>query len=158
MTEEVKPFTPGQERFGKFFIRNLGTWQSFVYELTNGKLWNKFLGAPVAIFTITGRKSGKPRKIPLLFIQDGDNVVIVATQGGMSTHPLWYLNLVANPQVDCQIMADKKTYIARRATQEEEDRLWPPLDEMYEGYAEYRARIDGRRDVPVMILEPVNGS
>ncbi len=154
MPEEVKPFSPGQERFGRFFIRNIGSWQAAVYSLTNGKLWNRFLGAPVAVFTIKGRNSGQWKKIPLLFIRDGDNVVVVATQGGMSTYPQWYKNMVAHPELQCQIGAEKKTYLARRATAAEEKRLWPSLDAMYEGYAEYRARIDGRREIPVMILEP----
>ena len=155
MAEEIKPFTPGQEKFGRFFIKNLGNWQVRVYEWTNGKLWNKFLGAPVAIFTIKGRKTGIPRKIPLLYLEDGENVVCVATQGGMSTYPIWYKNMVANPDVDCQIGAVKKSYAVRRATQEEEERLWPSLDAMYAGYAEYKERIGERREVPVMILEPV---
>ena len=150
----VEPFTPGQEKFGRFFIRNLGNWQAAIYSWTNGKLWNKFLGAPVAVFTIKGRKSGKWKKIPLLYLRDGENVVVAATQGGMSSYPIWYLNMVENPQVDCQIDAEKKTYITRRATQAEEERLWPLLDDMYDGYAEYRSRINGRREVPVMILEP----
>ena len=153
-TPAVEPFTPGQEKFGRFFIKNLGTWQSYVYEWTGGRLWNKFLGAPVAVLTIKGRKTGKWRKIPLLFIQDGDNVVVVGTQGGMSTLPLWYKNLVANPELWCQVGNDKRKYVARHAQAEEEERLWPSLHDMYEGYAEYIARIDGRREVPVMILEP----
>ncbi len=155
MTEEVKPFTPGQEKFGRFFIKNIGTWQAWVYSISNGRLWNTFLGAPVAVFTITGRKTGKTRKIPLLFIEDGENVVVVATQGGMSTLPIWYKNMVANPAVDCQVYGNRNSYVARHATPEEEERLWPALDAMYEGYAEYKARIDGRREVPVMILERV---
>lgn len=153
-TPEIEPFTPGQEKFGRFFIKNLGNWQVRVYEWTNGKLWNKFLGSQVAIFTIKGRKSGRWIKIPLLYLEDGDNVIVVATQGGMSTYPLWYKNMVANPEVACQIGAKKDWYKVRHAEAEEEARLWPPLDAMYAGYAEYRARINGRREIPVMILEP----
>jgi deazaflavin-dependent oxidoreductase (nitroreductase family) len=89
-----------------------------------------------------------------LYLEDGENVVVVATQGGMSTYPLWYKNMLANPKVECQVGANKGWYEVRRATADEELRLWPPLDDMYEGYAEYRARINGRREVPVMILEP----
>lgn len=154
MDKEIKPFTAGQEKFGRFFIKNIGKAQVAVYELTGGRLWKKFLGAPVAILTTIGRKSGLPRKSPLLYIKDGDNVVVVATQGGMSTYPIWYLNMVANPEVQCQVGADKRSYVSHRASAEEEARLWPALDAMYEGYAEYKVRIGNRREVPVMILEP----
>ena len=155
MTEEVKPFTAKQEKFGRFFIKNIGSWQVRVYEWSNGRLWNTFLGSQVAIFSINGRKTGKVRKIPLLYLQDGENVVVVDSQGGMSTYPIWYKNMLANPEVECQIGGDKQLYSVRRAMTDEEVRLWPQLDAMYAGYAEYRARIDGRREVPVMILEPI---
>ena len=58
----VKPFTPGQEKFGTWIINNLGKWQTRVYEASGGRLWNTFLGGPVAILTVTGRKTGKQRK------------------------------------------------------------------------------------------------
>jgi deazaflavin-dependent oxidoreductase (nitroreductase family) len=154
MSKPVKPFTPGQEKFGRFFIKNIGKAQVAVYELTGGRLWNTFLGSQVAILTTIGRKSGIARKSPLLYIKDGDNVVVVATQGGMSSYPIWYLNLVANPEVKCQVGSEKRDYICRRASLEEEAKLWPPLDAMYAGYAEYKERIGDRREVPVMILEP----
>lgn len=154
MSKVVKAFTPGQEKFGRFFIKNIGKAQVAIYELTGGRVWKKFLGSPVAILTTIGRKSGLPRKSPLLYIKDGDNVIVVATQGGMSTYPIWYLNMVANPEVQCQVGAKKLSYTSRRATAPEEEKLWPPLDAMYAGYAEYRERIGDRREVPVMILEP----
>ena len=157
MNKTVKPFSPRQERFGRFVINLFGRWQVRVYRLTGGRLWNTFLGAPVAIFTITGRKSGKPRHVPLLYVRDGDNVVIAATQGGMSTYPIWYRNMLANPSVQCQIGSERKEYCVRRASEVEEVRLWPLLDSIYDGYAEYRARLAGLRDAPVMILEPRGG-
>ena len=72
----------------------------------------------------------------------------------MSTYPIWYLNMVANPDVECQVGNRKRNYTSRRASAEEEQQLWPALDAMYAGYAEYRERIGDRREVPVMILEP----
>ncbi len=153
MPKPIKPFTPGQEKFGRFFIKNIGKAQIFIYEFSGGRLWNKFLGSPVAILTTTGRKSGLQRKSPLLYIKDGNDVVVVATQGGMSSYPIWYLNMVANPKVQCQTGNEKHHYISRRANAEEEARLWPSLNAMYAGYTEYKERIGGRREVPVMILE-----
>lgn len=149
----VKPFTPGQEKFGEWFIKRIGSMQVWVYEKTNGRLWNTFLGGQVAILTTLGRKSGEPRKTPLLYIEDGNRVVMVGSKGGMSKPPLWFLNLQANPEAQVQVRARKRTMISRVATPEEEATLWPKLDAMYAGYAEYRARCEGVRKIPVIIFD-----
>ncbi|MFT4613728.1 MAG: deazaflavin-dependent oxidoreductase (nitroreductase family) [Bacteroidia bacterium] len=154
MTDEIKPFTAGQEKFGSWIINRVGRWQTVVYELTGGRLWNTFLGGPVAILSVVGRKSGVLRKIPLLFLKDGDNVVMTASKGGMSKLPIWYHNVVAATTVDIQIRADKNTYTMREATPEEETVLWPQLEVMYPDYKEYRARTEGVRRIPVLIFEP----
>jgi len=153
--ENFNPYTQGQERFGEWFIKNVGRWQTRVYEATGGRVWNRFLGVQCAILTTTGRKSGQPRKTPLLYLRQGDQVVMVASKGGMTTLPAWYGNLRANPHVEIQIGSEKKAYVARDADQDEERLLWPQLDALYDGYAEYRARVDGKRRVPVVIFEPV---
>lgn len=153
-TPAFKPYTPRQERFGERFIKHLGSWQTRVYEWTGGRLWHKFLGVECAILTTTGRKSGQPRKIPLLYLRQGDDVVMVASKGGMTSMPLWYRNLEANPSVQIQIGSDKGSYLARDANEAEAQALWPQLDALYPGYAEYRARVEGKRRVPVVIFTP----
>lgn len=150
--DSMKPWSAGQERFGKWFIKRIGKYQVKVYELTGGRVWNRFLGAPCAILTTTGRKTGLPRKTPLLYMRDGDNVVMVASQGGFSTEPFWYKNICANPVVQIQIGAEKRTMTAREATDDEKTQLWPKLDAIYEGYKEYRARTRGIRDIPILIF------
>ena len=154
MADEIKPFTEGQEKFGSWIISRVGRWQTFVYELTGGRLWNTFLGGPVAILSVVGRKSGQLRKIPLLFLKDGDKVVMTASKGGMSKLPIWYYNVVAADTVDIQVRSDKKTYTMREATVDEETTLWPKLEAMYPDYKEYRARTEGVRTIPVLIFEP----
>lgn len=154
----IKPYTEKQERFGTWFINRIGRWQVAVYELTGGRLWNTFLGAPVAILTTTGRKSGKKRKIPLLYLCQGDNVVMTASKGGMSRLPVWYFNVKAAPSVQIQIGSVKKDYTVREATPEEEAELWPQLEQMYPDYREYRARTAGVRHIPVLIFTPVGDS
>lgn len=155
-TENIKPYTQGQEKFGTWFINTLGRWQVRIYELTGGRLWNTFLGAPVAILTTVGRKTGKVRKIPLLYLMQGDNVVMTASKGGMSTLPVWYHNVKANPTVHIQIGKQKKAYRMREASEAEEQSLWPQLEAMYEDYREYRARTAAIRRIPVLIFEPVD--
>lgn len=153
--DTVQPYTQKQEKFGTWFINNIGRWQTSVYELTGGRLWNKFRGAQVAILTTVGRKSGLQRKSPLLFLQQGDTVVMTASKGGMSKLPIWYLNLKATPEAEIQIGAVKKTYTMREANAAEEQDLWPKLEEMYPDYSEYRARTDGVRHIPVLLFTPV---
>ena len=79
-------------------------------------------------------------------------MVVVASKGGSAHHPLWYRNLLANPDVEVQIGADKRALRARTASAEEKDELWPRLTMIYPDYDEYQARTD--RDIPVVVLEP----
>jgi deazaflavin-dependent oxidoreductase (nitroreductase family) len=125
----------------------------WVYRLSGGRIGGRFLrGAPVCLVTTTGRKSGEPRTAPLLYLADGPRVVIVASQGGMSKHPVWYLNLTANPRCTVEIGSEKRAMVARTASAEEKAALWPRLVAMYRDYADYQARTE--RDIPVVILEP----
>lgn len=153
--ENMGPWSQGQEKFGKFFIKKIGKWQTTVYELTGGRLWNTFLGCQVAILTTTGAKTGEPRKTPLLYLEQGNDVVMVASQGGFSTEPFWYKNILKNPQVQVQIKNRKRTMIARLANDNEKEALWPKLDAIYEGYKEYRARTRGVRVIPIVIFSEV---
>ena len=155
MTGTIQPYTPKQEKFGSWIISKVGRWQTTVYELSGGRLWNTFLGGPVAILTTVGRKTGAVRKVPLLFLKHGDNVVMTASKGGMSALPVWYHNVVAADTVVIQIGKDKKTYRMREANEQEEVTLWPPLEAMYPDYKEYRARTEGVRKIPVLIFSPV---
>lgn len=153
-TPTFRPYTQAQEKFGEWLIKNIGRWQTAVYEKTGGRVWHKFMGAECAILTTVGRKSGEQRKTPLLFLRDAEDIVMVASKGGMTTMPLWYRNIEANPNVQIQIGKIKSQYLARNADDTEIERLWPKLDAMYDGYAEYRARVEGKRRVPVIIFSP----
>ncbi|MEM9255809.1 MAG: nitroreductase/quinone reductase family protein [Pseudomonadota bacterium] len=155
MANAIKPYTEGQEKFGTWLINRIGRWQTSVYELTGGKVWNTFRGGPVAILSVVGRRSGELRKTPLLYLRRGaDEVVMTASKGGMTKLPIWYHNVVAADTVDIQIGAEKRSYTMREATPEEEDELWPRLEAMYPDYVEYRARTEGIRHIPVLIFSP----
>jgi len=151
---EFKPYSEGQEKFGTWLIRNIGKWQVSVYRATGGKVWNTFLGAPVAILTSIGHKSAQIRRTPLLFMEDGNNVVIAASKGGMSKPPVWMFNLRANPECEIQIGIKNRMMRAREATPEEEEALWPRLTVIYADFAQYRARTEGVRHIPLFVLEP----
>lgn len=127
--------------------------QTWIFKKTNGKLGNKFLkGTEVGILTTIGRKSGEPRDSPLLFLQEGSRIVLVASQGGRANHPMWYLNLKANPQITFQSKAGTSTLTARDATEPERDEYWPKLDAMYPDFANYRSYTD--RKIPIVICDP----
>jgi len=107
-------------------------------------------GAPTLLLTTTGRRSGQARRTALIFGQDGDDYLIVASKGGAPEQPLWYRNLVDNPVVELQVKADVFKATARTATPEEKARLWPTMVEIWPPYADYQTKTD--RDIPVVIL------
>ncbi|MCP2624278.1 nitroreductase family deazaflavin-dependent oxidoreductase [Mycolicibacterium smegmatis] len=134
-------------------IKWMSRFQTFLFKTTNGKLGNKFLrGTEVGILTTIGRKSGEPRDTPLLFLQEGRRIVLVASQGGRATNPMWYLNLKANPKVTFQTKSEKLALVAREATDVERDEYWPKLDAMYPDFANYRSYTD--RKIPIVICDP----
>ena len=124
----------------------------FVYKASGAKLGGSMKGAPILLVTVRGRKSGKPHTLPLLYLQDGNDCVLVASKGGWPAHPLWYLNMQANPDVTVQIGREQRAMTARTANQEERTRLWPRLVAMYPDYANYQSWTD--RQIPVVILSP----
>ncbi len=127
----------------------------WIYEKTDGKWGGKFIvgGAPVVLVTMIGRKTGIRRTIPLIYIPNGDDILLVASQGGLDMHPLWYKNLVANPDVETNAFGNKRKMRARQATPEEKEQLWPVIRSVHKDFDEYQARTD--RDIPVMICSPV---
>lgn len=109
---------------------------------------------PTLLLTTTGRKSGEPRSLPLIYGEAGGTYVVIASKGGLPTHPVWYLNLQADPA--CELMVGPKAVSARArvATGEERERLWKQMAALYPPYDEYQERA-GERTIPVVVLEPV---
>ena len=127
--------------------------QTWVYRKTGGRLGGKFLqGAPVALLTTTGRKTGEPRVSPLLYWREGDRIVLIASKGGAAANPMWYLNLKANPKVSVQIKDEVLQLTARDATEEERARYWPKMAAMYTSFDDYQSWTD--RVIPVVICDP----
>jgi deazaflavin-dependent oxidoreductase (nitroreductase family) len=152
-TTTPRPWTPTEERIGSAFIKWMSVANTWAFRLTGGWLGGKFRGgAPVCLVTMKGRKTGEPRTAPLLYLRDGRDIIIVASKGGMSKHPLWYLNLEADPHCEVEIGREKRSMTARRVTPEEKAALWPKLCAMYPDYADYQARTT--RDIPVLRLTP----
>ncbi len=126
---------------------------TLAYKVSGGKVGGKFLqGAPVALLTTIGRKSGEPRVSPLLFLRDSDRVVLVASQGGRTNNPMWYLNLKANPKVTVQIKKEVLALTARDATEAEREQYWPELVAMYSSFEDYQNWTN--RVIPIVICDP----
>jgi deazaflavin-dependent oxidoreductase (nitroreductase family) len=150
---KLPPWTPAQERVANVFVKIMTAVNIWAFRLTGGKLGGRFArGAPVCLVTMKGRKSGEPRTVALIYLADGENVVIVASKGGMAKHPIWYLNLVANPRCTVELGSTKREMVARTANPAEKQALWPRLLAVYRDYDDYQARTE--RDIPVVILEP----
>ncbi|OCB55710.1 hypothetical protein A5722_16510 [Mycobacterium vulneris] len=158
MANTPRPLSPKQvERLNAKSTGTAIKWmsraQTWIFKKSGGRIGDKFLrGAEVGILTTIGRKSGEERDSPLLFLQEGKRIVLVASQGGRATNPMWYLNLVANPRVKFQTKHETLELTARDATDAERDEYWPKLDAMYADFANYRSYTD--RKIPIVICDP----
>src|SRR5215212_516298 len=140
-------------RYADVVIKWMSRLNTWMYRRSGGHgMGGTFQGVPVALLTTFGRKTGQPRVSPLLFLRDGDKVVVAASRGGSNKNPLWYLNLKANPKVQAQIKDEVLDLIARDANDEERERYWPQLVEMYPTFEDYQSWTD--RVIPLVVCEP----
>ena len=142
----------------KKLLKRVSRTQVWLYRRTNGRIGGTWrVGAafrkpvPVLLLDHLGRRSGALFTTPLLYLEDGADVVVVASQGGMATDPQWYRNLLATPQTQVQIGAELRLVRARVAEPVERERLWPLLDDLYADFADYRAWTE--REIPIVVLE-----
>ena len=126
-----------------------------VYRATGGKLFGRMGESPILLLNTVGRKTGKKRTSPLLYVMDGEDFVIIASKGGAPNHPAWYLNLKANPEATVEI-GDREVQVeAEEADPEKKARLWQKMVEMYPAYNAYQERTE--REIPLLVLRPVEG-
>jgi deazaflavin-dependent oxidoreductase (nitroreductase family) len=126
-----------------------------LYKASGGRLGHTLPGVPGRMLLLdhVGAKSGTKRTSPLLYVEDGEDVVVVASKGGYPKHPAWYHNLIANPDTTVQIGSEHRRVHARVAKPEERERLWALAVRAYRGYEDYQARSKGR-EIPLVVLEP----
>ena len=139
------PFWWFWERFTDF--------HTVAYKASGGRLGGTAYGVPVALVESVGRKSGKRRTHPLLCREDGENLVIIASKGGVNKHPAWYLNLKAQPETNAWWKGKKRRVRAREAEGEERERLWKLMADGYPTYEDYQRRAP--REIPLVVCEPV---
>ena len=124
------------------------------YVETDGAVGHEWNGTKTLLLTVTGRTSGEPRRTALIYATDGEDFLIVASNGG-GTEPQWYTNLVVTPKVEVQVGARKFTAEASTASPEEKIRMWPKVVAAWAPYDEYQQKAD--REIPVVVLHPTQG-
>jgi F420H(2)-dependent quinone reductase len=143
-----------QSRVGGWYFVNIAMRvDRHLLPLSGGRVSTGF-GQSVLLLETIGAKSGQVRKTPLLFIPDGDRIVLVGSKAGAQRHPAWIHNLRANPRVKVLAPGRSGEYVAREAEGDERQELWEEACDYYTGYETYQGRTGGRR-IPVVVLEPV---
>jgi deazaflavin-dependent oxidoreductase (nitroreductase family) len=133
-------------------LRAFGKLNVPIYRLTRGRVMNKVGRAPVMLLTSIGRRSGQPRTAPVLFLADGERLIVVSSNGGNDHAPAWAYNLKANPDAEVEIGGDHRRVRARVAEGEERAELWQKMNEQYAGFADYDETTS--REIAVFVLEP----
>jgi deazaflavin-dependent oxidoreductase (nitroreductase family) len=123
------------------------------YRETGGEIGHEWKpGVFTLLLTTTGRRTGRPRTSPLIYVEDADDYVVIASKGGADSHPDWYVNLDADPEVEIQVGDRVMAARARTASRDEAARLWKPMTEVWPAYDEYAEKTD--REIPVVVITP----
>jgi deazaflavin-dependent oxidoreductase (nitroreductase family) len=126
---------------------------TFIYRKSGGRIGQRLPGLPqMLLLDHVGAKSGVQRTAPLVYAEDGEDLILIASKGGYPKNPAWYYNLRANPDTTVQVGRETRSVHARDARPEERDRLWNKAVEVYSGYEDYQRRTE--RQIPVIVLEP----
>lgn len=125
----------------------------FIYRRTKGGIWNHMRGMPVLLLTTTGRKTGQKRTVPLMYMTDGENYVITASNNGSDKDPAWWTNLKSNPQAQIEVLGAVKAIVASQANPQDKQRLWAELVSKAAFFDAYQKGTT--RDIPLVILKPV---
>ena len=133
--------------------RNVTRIHSAVYRWTNGRLGARLAGIPMLLLTTVGRTSGRRRTLPLAYLGDGEDFVVVASNGGQEVDPAWWRNLQQNPEAEVQVGRETFRARARVAEGEERDRLFRAQADRMPNFDEYATKTD--RVIPVVVLERI---
>lgn len=124
----------------------------FLHRVTGGRFTLGETIFPTLMLTTTGRRSGRPRTAPLVYVEDGDAWIVVGTNFGGRSHPGWTWNLLADPEAEVQLDGRRVPVRAERIDPGEMDRYWPRFDELYPGYQDYREGVS--REIRMFRLVP----
>jgi F420H(2)-dependent quinone reductase len=122
-----------------------------LYRASKGRLFGQIAGTPVLLLTTVGRRSGQPRTVPVVYLPDGDRMIVIGSNAGHERAPAWALNLEANPLADVQTGGGRRKVQARIAEGEERAELWRRMNEQYSGFDDYSERTT--REIRLFVLE-----
>ncbi len=146
-----RPFSRGTARV-QGLVTGLHVW---LYRATGGRIGHYLGKIPTLLLSTTGRKSGKHYTTPLTYVRDGDDLVLIASNGGTAAHPSWWLNLQVQPETTVQVGAQTLRVRATLASPDQRTRLWEMAVAIYPGYTGYQQRT--ARQIPVVVLQPLAG-
>lgn len=138
-------------------------WQAFqashlaLFRASGRRAGTRFGGVKVLFLHHFGAKSGVERISPLLYVEDGDNLAVIASKGGHVRHPAWFHNLNAYPDVRVELRGEVRPVRARVAKGEERERIWRKAASVWPDYERYKQRAP-HREIPVVVLEPRPGA
>ena len=133
--------------------RRLSRLHAALYRTTRGRVGKRLVANDMLLLTTRGRRSDKTHTVPLLYLSDGEAVVVIASWGGRDYDPDWYLNLLARPAATVDLGGTSRPVMARIADGEERVIWWRRAQQAYRGYQAYQRRT--RREIPIVILEPI---
>ena len=131
--------------------KHLSTLHTLLYRTTRGIIGRRLVNNDILLLSTIGRWTGNTHTVPLLYLRDGEDLVVIASWGGREQHPEWYLNLASNPVATAQIEGERIRVTATTADPKRRARLWAKVLAAYDGYGEYQSRTD--REIPIVILE-----
>jgi F420H(2)-dependent quinone reductase len=137
--------------FNKLF-KLFTKFQVMIFRWANGKRMAFMRGMPVLLLTTTGRRTGRSRTTPVMYIRDGDNYVVTASNNGREDHPVWFLNIQASPGVTIEVPGKRLQVSATIASSDEKKLLWSQLVSLAPFFDDYRKKTT--RDIPMVILKP----
>ncbi len=140
---------------GKWIFKQFMRFQIFMYRRSGGKMMGSLRGMPLLLLTTVGRKTGKQHVTPVMYLRDGENYVVTASNNGADKHPGWFVNLQSNPQTTIEVGNMTRGVLAHQASLEEKKRLWTQLVEQAPFFEDYQKKTT--RDIPMVILQLTNG-
>jgi F420H(2)-dependent quinone reductase len=123
-----------------------------LYRISRGRLFGQVAGTPILLLTTIGRRSGQTRTAPVVYLPEGDRLIVIGSNAGHKNAPAWSLNLEANPDAEVEVGRERCKVRARIAEGDERTELWRKMNEQYGGFDDYSARTT--RDIRLFVLEP----
>lgn len=151
--EEVAPIPQKHVALIHKIIRSYTRLNVWVFKKSGGRLMKTWPGGyPICLVETIGARSGAKREIALIHVPRGDDILLVASEGGMDRNPAWYYNITKHPDITITANGKTRAMRARQLSPEEKRELWPLITAVYPDYDEYQARTD--RDIPVFLCSP----